>query len=81
VHETPGHAFDNDSEGFGAVLEAALSGWIDLRALFSPSKHALRAGHDEYTTFFSESSGKLAEVRRVLSAGGVDLVEYTAKDA
>src|SRR5215831_4578003 len=29
------------------TLAAALSGWIDLRALFSPSKHALRADHDE----------------------------------
>jgi hypothetical protein len=77
--EAPGHAFENDSEGFRATLEAALSGWTDLRALFSPSKHALRADHDEYTTFFTWSSGKVAEVRRVLSKGGVRLVEYTAK--
>jgi hypothetical protein len=79
VHEAPGHAFENDSEGFRAALEAALSGWIDLRALFSPSKHALRADHDEYTTFFTWSTGKLVEVRRVLSKGAVRLVEYKAK--
>jgi hypothetical protein len=79
VHEAPGHAFENDSEGFRAALEAALSGWIDLRALFSPSANALWADHDEYTTFFSESSGKIADVRRVLSEGHVELVEYTAK--
>src|SRR5262245_30854162 len=75
VHEVPGHAFENDTEGFRAALAAALSGWIDLRALFSPSKHALRA---EYTTFFTWSTEKVVEVRRVLSKGGVRLVEYTA---
>jgi len=79
VHEAPGHAFENDSEGFRATLAAALSGWTDLRALFSPSNHALRADHDEYTTFFTWSTGKVAKVRRVLTNGGVKLVEYTAK--
>ena len=78
MHEAPGHTFENDSEEFRTALEAALSGWIDLRAMFSPSKHALKADHDEYTTLFSESSGKIAEVRRALSEGGVKLVEYTA---
>ena len=79
VHEAPGHAFEHDVEGFRGALESALSGWVDLRALFSPSKHALWADHDEYTTFFSESSGTVADVRRVLRDGGVKLVEYTAK--
>jgi hypothetical protein len=79
VHQAPGHLFQDDSEGFRAALEAALSEWIDLRALFSPAKNALWADHDEYTTFFSESSGKVAEVRRVLSEGGVKIAEYTAK--
>jgi len=79
VHEAPAHAFENDSEGFRATLAAALSGWTDLRALFLPSKHALRADHDEYTTFLTWSTAKVVEVRRVLSKGGVRLVEYTAK--
>jgi hypothetical protein len=79
VHEAPGHAFENDPEGFRAVLEAALSGWVDFRALFSPSRHALRADHDEYTTFFSESSGRIAQVRQALGEGGVKLVEYAAE--
>jgi hypothetical protein len=79
VLEAPGHAFENDGEGFRATLAAALSGWIDLRALFSPSKHALRADHDEYTTFFTSSTGKVLEIRRALSKGSVRLVEYTAK--
>jgi hypothetical protein len=79
VHEAPGHAFENETDGFWAALEAALSGWIDLRVLLSPSTHALSADHDEYTTFFSESSGKIAEVRRVLGERGAKPVEFTAK--
>ena len=71
VLEAPGHAVENDSEGFRATLAAALSGWTDLRALFSPSKHALRADHDDYTTFFTWATGKVVEVRRVLSRGAV----------
>jgi hypothetical protein len=50
-----------------------------LRALFSPSCHALRADHDEYTTFFTGSAGKIVEVRRALTKGGVRLVEYAAE--
>jgi len=34
VHEAPGHAFENDSEGFRATLAAALSGWTTC-ALYS----------------------------------------------
>jgi len=79
VHEAPGHSFDDDPEGFRSVLEAALSGWIDLRALFSPPHFALSADHDEYTTFFAQSSGQRDELGSVLSKGGVKLVEYTAK--
>jgi hypothetical protein len=79
VHEAPGHLFVNDAQGFRAALQAALSGWIDLRALFSPPTNALWADHDEYTTFFSESSGKVAEVRRVLIEDGVEIAEYTAE--
>ena len=79
VLEAPGHAFEKDSEGIRATLAAALSGWTDLRALFSRSKHALRADHDDYTTFFTWATGKVVEVRRVLSKGGVRLVEYRAK--
>lgn len=78
VHEAPGHAFAGDVEGFRAALETSLAGWIDLRALFSPSRHALCADHDEYTTFFSTSSGRIAEVRRALGIGEVEFVEYAA---
>ena len=79
IYEAPGHAFKNEPEIFRAVLEASLSGWIDLRVLFSPSDHALCADHDEYTTVFSESSDRVAEVNCVLGQGGVKNVQYTAK--
>jgi hypothetical protein len=79
ILEAPGHAFDNDPAGFRTALEAALSAWIDLRALFSPPRNALVADHDEFTTFFSESPGKIAKVRAALEKGSVRFVEYTAE--
>jgi hypothetical protein len=80
IHAAPGHRFENDPAALRAALEAALSGWTDLRVIFSPPRHALSADHDEYTTFFSESPGKVADVRHALQKGRVNLQEYTAKD-
>ena len=76
--EAPGHLFEDDEQGFRWALEAALSGWIDFRVLFSPSNHALRADHDEYTTFFSTSPGN-AEMRAALMNGNVRIVEHRAE--
>jgi hypothetical protein len=78
VREAPGCSFEGDREGFRSVLEAALSGWIDLRAIFSPASHALRADHDEYTTIFSQSPSTLADTCRKLSEAGVLIVDFTA---
>lgn len=78
IREAPGHLFENDPGGFREVLEATLEDWIDFRVLFSPAHHALRADHDEYTTVFSKSAGKIAEVRSALEKGGVTVQEYTA---
>ena len=75
----PGHLFEDDAKGFRAALEVTLSGWVDFRVLFSPTSHALWADHDEYTTFFSKSPGKVADVRRMMEAGGVKLPEYERK--
>ena len=80
IAEAPGHLFENDPAALRAALEAALSGWPDLRVLFSPPRHALSADHDEYTTFFPESSGAIADVRNALQKGRVKFPEYTAKD-
>jgi hypothetical protein len=79
IYEAPGHAFEGDPDGFQKVLEASLSGWIDFRVLFSPSKYALLADHNEFTTFFSESLQKIAEFHRMLNDGNVSIETYTAE--
>ena len=79
LHEAPAHLVEGDPDRFRELLEAAFTGWIDFRAAFSPTKHALRADHDEYTTFFSESPGKIAEVRRLLEENECRVVDYTAE--
>lgn len=78
VYEVPGHLFKGDPDGLRVALRAALSGWIDLRVIFSPARHALLSDHDEFTMFFSESPGKIADVRRAFETGGLRIVEYTA---
>jgi hypothetical protein len=77
VHDAPGHLFRADPRGLTAALEAALSEWVDFRVLFSPPDHALLADHDKYTTIFSKSPGKIAEIRSFLE-GQVPLPDYSA---
>jgi hypothetical protein len=79
IRDAPGHLFEKNPEGLKSVLKAALSEWIDLRLIFSSPRYALLADHDEYTTFFSQSPGRIANVRRSLEKGGVTVVEYMAK--
>lgn len=74
VGEAPGHAFESQEADLREAVEAALAGWIDFVVLFHPTRHALMADHDEWTTFFSQSPGKLAEVRRALRDGGAQEV-------
>jgi len=76
--EAPGHVFDNQPEALTVTLQAIFSGWIDFRMLLVPSAHALRADHDEYTTFFSKSSGKLAKIRDVLLKEKIEMPDWTA---
>jgi hypothetical protein len=47
--------------------------------VFSPSRHALRADHDEFTTFFSMSPGRIAAVREAL-AGEVAIYDDWAAE-
>lgn len=74
VREAPGHLFDGGVEEFRQGLEAVLSGWFDFRVLFWPTRHAMRADHDEWTTVFSTAPGQFAQFREVLVQGGVELV-------
>ncbi|HEX8395531.1 MAG TPA: hypothetical protein VF665_24480 [Longimicrobium sp.] len=78
--EAPGMLWEGDLEGIAAGLTAALRGGGDFRLLCAPSTHALRADHDEYTTFFSTSPGRIAAVRQAMRAGAVQEVEWTAHD-
>lgn len=78
LEDAPGQLFETGEAGLSEALAAALSGWIDLRVLCSPSCQALRADHDEYTTFFSTSAGRIATLRDVLRQEGVQLAEYVA---
>jgi hypothetical protein len=80
MRDAPGLLFDGDPEEFRAALEAVLSGWIDFRVVFSPTNRAFRADHDEYSTLFTTSPGKIATLKGTLSAGAVKLVtDYTAE--
>ncbi|MBW3570998.1 MAG: hypothetical protein KY467_07820 [Gemmatimonadetes bacterium] len=78
IHEAPGHLVERDQEGFRRLLEVVLSGWVDFRVVFSPARHALRADHDEFTTFFSMSPGQIARVREAL-AGEVQMYDRTVE--
>ena len=80
VREAPGHLFEMDEQGFRRVLELAFVGGFDFRVLLSPSAQALRADHDDYTTFFSTSPGRIAELRGALAEGEVKIVrDWTAE--
>lgn len=80
ILDTPGHLFGGDPEEFREVLEAMLSGGIDFRVVFSPTNRAFRADHDQYSTLFTISPGKIAALKEALRASEVKLVsDYTAE--
>lgn len=81
VPQAPGHVFGGDAEELRHALEVVLGGWIDFRLLLGPSGNALRADHDEFTTFFAMSPGRIAALRETLRAWKVRIVEdWTAED-
>lgn len=81
VREAPGHLFERDIDGFRRVLEIAFGAGFDFRVVCAPSRHALRADHDDYTTFFSASSGRIAQLRETLRDAQVTIVtDWTAED-
>jgi hypothetical protein len=81
VLEAPGHLFDGDVEEFRRVLEIVLSGWFDFRVLFWPTRHALRADHDEWTTVFSTAPGAFAALKVALREGEVRIIESADVEA
>jgi hypothetical protein len=74
VYEAPGHVAENPSvlkELFVVVQEQM----ADVRILFSPPRCAIFSDHDELTTFFSVSSGKVAELRERLERAKVRMAD------
>lgn len=65
-------------EAVAALLEAALSDWVDFVFLPSPEDFAIYADHDEYTTFYGRGSEALRALSERLQTVGCEAVEgYT----
>lgn len=79
ITQAPAHLVEGDPEGFRRLLEGVLSDWVDFRVVFSPSRHALRADHDEFTTFFSMSRGRIAAVREALAGEVAIFDDWSAR--
>jgi hypothetical protein len=60
----------------GALLQAALSDWVDFWFLPSPKPFVIYADHDEYITFFASSKSNLSGVVEPLSKQGFTTVDY-----
>lgn len=74
VRQVPGLLFEGDGDEFRQGLHAVFRGWFDFRVLFWPTRHALRADHDQWTTVFSAAPGRFAAFRDTLVQGGIQLV-------
>jgi hypothetical protein len=53
-----------------ALLEAALSDWLDFLFVPTPEPFVIYADHDEYTTFYAGTRSNLDRVVEALSAKG-----------
>jgi hypothetical protein len=60
----------------GALLEAALSDWVDFWFIPTPKPFVIYADHDEYTTFFANSKSNLNGVVEPLLNQGFEKVDY-----
>lgn len=60
-----------------ALLQAALSDWLDFVFIPEPHSFLIYADHDEYTTFFAHRRSNLNRVARALLEGGFAAVQYT----
>lgn len=57
-----------------ALLEAALSDWVDFSFLPTPKPFVIYADHDEFTTFYANTKSNLNRVVGALSAKGFEKV-------
>jgi hypothetical protein len=63
-------------ESVEILLRTAFSDWVDFVFQPSPKPFVIYADHDEYTTFFANTKGKLNQVVLPLNAAGFEKVEY-----
>jgi hypothetical protein len=61
-------------EKIAALLEAALSDWVDFLFVPAPEQFVLYADHDEWTTFFAGSESELASITSAMSNGGFKMI-------
>ncbi len=59
-----------------ALLQAALSDWVDFWFVPRPKPFVIYADHDEYTTFFANSKSNLNGVVEPLLRHGFEKVDY-----
>jgi hypothetical protein len=74
IYDAPGHVADTHAE-FKELLVAMLLGILEIRVLFSPPRCAIFSDNDELTTFFSVSSGKVADLRERLVKGKIRMAD------
>ena len=66
-----GHAIQvTGRDEIAQLLEAALADWIDFAFVPSPRSFALYADHDEYTTIYAATTGKLHRITATLDNAG-----------
>jgi hypothetical protein len=63
------------NEEVQALLQAALSDWIDFIFVPAPKPFVIYADHDEYTTFYANTKSNLNRVVDALSQQGFEKVK------
>jgi hypothetical protein len=62
-------------EEIAALLEAAWGDWVDFYFISQPKRFHLFADHDEYTTIFGATKGKVSKVATALINDGFSPVD------
>ena len=63
-----------------ALLQAALSDWVDFAFVPTPKPFVICADHDEYTTFYANKKSNLNGIVDALSRAGFESVPGYARD-
>ena len=65
----------SSNEEVQALLQAALSDWIDFIFIPTPKPFVIYADHDEYTTFYANTRSNLSRVTDALSRQGFKIIK------